>query len=228
MAERHMAKREPKLKTKRLLIRPMTDAELAEKIGHTDVPELKAAYGEMLEGCRNEPGNRNWYTAWCIALKTAPEQPIGDLCFKGAPVKGSVEIGYGMEPGYEGQGYMTEAVKALTMWAQSQEDVYIVFAETAPDNAASQRVLEKAGFTPCTGEAAMGEEGPRFRSDRLMPSYLAIYLCLGVSMGASVGGPLGSVGIGMCLGLSLGVALGVLLDRGEKKHRREVTGEESE
>ena len=34
-----------------------------------------------------------------------------------------------------------------------------IFDETAPDNAASMRVLQKAGFVP-TG--AVGDEGPRF------------------------------------------------------------------
>ena len=161
-----MAKKNTVLKTKRLVLLPMTEAELERKIEETAVPELAAAYGEMLDGCRREPEQRLWYTAWRMALKSAPEKPIGDLCFKGPPEKGGVEIGYGTEPGYEGKGYMTEAVKHLTEWALAQENVYTVFAETAPDNLASRRVLEKAAFRPCTGEGAMGEEGPRFRRDR--------------------------------------------------------------
>lgn len=222
-----MAKKDPVLKTKRLLLVPMTEAELEQKTENTAEPELAAAYGEMLSGCRREPENRLWYTAWRMALKSAPENPIGDLCFKGAPEKGGVEIGYGMEPGFEGQGYMTEAVKCLTEWALTQTDVYTVFAETAPDNLASQHVLEKAEFRPCTGEAAVGEEGPRFRRDRPVPSYLSIYMCIGMSMGISLGAALDSVGVGLSMGLCLGVALGILLDRSERKHRREVTGEEA-
>ena len=222
-----MAKKNTVLKTKRLLLTPMTEAELERKMDETAEPELAAAYGEMLSGCRREPENRLWYTAWRMALKGAPEKNIGDLCFKGPPKKGGVEIGYGMEPGYEGQGYMTEAVKCLTEWSLAQTDVYTVFAETAPDNAASQRVLEKAEFRPCTGEAAVGEEGPRFRRDRPAASYLAIYLCLGMSVGLSLGAALDSVGVGLSMGLCIGVALGILLDRSEKKHRREVTGEEA-
>ena len=222
-----MAKKNTVLKTKRLVIAPMTEAELERKIEETAEPELAAAYGEMLSGCRREPENRLWYSAWRMALKTAPEQPIGDLCFKGPPEKGGVEIGYGTEPGYEGQGYMTEAVQHLAEWALTNTDVYTVFAETAPDNAASQRVLEKAGFKPCTGENAVGEEGPRFRRDLEKPSYVALYMCLGMSVGLSLGAALDSVGVGLSMGLCLGVALGTALDRSEKKHRREVTGEEA-
>ena len=222
-----MAKKNTILKTKRLLLTPLTDAELEQKREAAADPGLAAAYGEMLDGCRREPERRLWYTAWKMALRSAPEGSVGDLCFKGPPVKGGVEIGYGTEPGFEGQGYMTEAVRALTLWAMSQEDVYTVFAETAPDNLASQRVLEKAEFKPCTGENAMGEEGPRFRRDRAETSYLALYLCLGVSVGISLGNALGSLGVGTSLGLCIGAALGILLDRSERKHRREVTGAEA-
>ena len=222
-----MAGKNTVLKTKRLAITPMTEAELERKIEETAEPELAAAYGEMLSDCRREPENRLWYTAWKMALKTAPGTAIGDLCFKGPPEKGGVEIGYGMEPGYEGQGYMTEAVDAAALWAMSQKDVYTVFAETAPDNVASQRVLEKAGFKPCTGENAVGEEGPRFRRDLEKPSYMALYMCIGMSIGLSLGAALDSVGVGLSIGLCLGVALGAALDRSERKHRREVTGEET-
>ena len=44
-------------------------------------------------------------------------------------------------------------------WAFEHPQVLAVEAESDPDNAASQRVLEKCGFL-ATG--AIGEEGPRF------------------------------------------------------------------
>ena len=60
---------------------------------------------------------------------------------------------------YECRGYMTEAVTAMARWASEHNGVKRVEAETAPDNKASQRVLEKAGFYP---NGVMGEEGPRY------------------------------------------------------------------
>ena len=54
---------------------------------------------------------------------------------------------------------MTEAVTAAVKWARMQPGVKTVEAETDPDNKASQRVLEKAGFMP---NGVMGKEGPRF------------------------------------------------------------------
>ena len=157
-----MEKLTDRIITERLLIRPMTDAELQHLISETTDADLAKAYTEMLDGALKFPDSRLWYTAWMLSPKEDPETPIGDLCFKGPQQKGGVEIGYGMKEGYEGHGFMTEAVKALTGWAFDQKGVRRIFAETVPENRASQRILEKLGFRPCEGAEAMGEEGPRF------------------------------------------------------------------
>ena len=52
-----------------------------------------------------------------------------------------------------------KAGKLALKWAFEHPQVLAVEAESDPDNAASQRVLEKCGFL-ATG--AIGEEGPRF------------------------------------------------------------------
>lgn len=149
-----------RIETERLFIRPISDGEIRTLIEGEKDDELKKAYGEMLAGCLNEPKNRLWYTVWLITLKSEPETAVGDLCFKGLGADGTVEIGYGLRDGFCGNGYMTEAVKALCGWALAQENVVCVEAETDPDNAASQRVLASCGFVP-TG--TVGEEGPRFK-----------------------------------------------------------------
>ena len=145
--------------SERLSIYPVDAAELRRLIETASDPELKKAYGEMLRGCETEPQDRLWYAAWYIEPKDAPGEVAGDLCFKGPAVDGAVEIGYGLREGFCGRGYMTEAVRAMAEWALSREGVERVEAETEPSNAASQRVLARAGFVP-TG--TVGEEGPRF------------------------------------------------------------------
>lgn len=148
------------LETARLTIRPMPATALAglrDRYAAED-PELSEAYAAMLAGCTAQPQQALWYTAWDIRLRATGES-IGDLCFKGLPEHGRPEIGYGLLPPYHGKGYATEAVEALCRWALSQTGVTAVEAETTPDNAASQRVLEKVGFFPC---GITGEEGPRF------------------------------------------------------------------
>lgn len=143
--------------TSRLKIYTATREQMEGVIAAEADPEMKKAYGEMLEGCLKEPEKWEWYAMWRIELNDGT--PIGDLCFKGIDEKGLPEIGYGIEPEYQGRGYATEAVKAAVKWAFSQPLVKAVEAETDPDNTASKKVLLKCGFQ-LTGE--IGEEGPRF------------------------------------------------------------------
>ena len=151
-----------KVETKRMLLQPMSDSEIEEMMAEMHSDDLRAAYGEMLAGCRREPENRIWYAPWQMTLKNSREY-MGDVGFKGPAKDHTVEIGYGILPSYEGNGYMTEAVQAMIRWAFAQQDVDFVEAETDPDNRASQRILEKCGFVP-TGKT--GEEGPRFVVER--------------------------------------------------------------
>ncbi|MBQ0009548.1 MAG: GNAT family N-acetyltransferase [Ruminococcus sp.] len=130
------------LKTKRLFLSPMTDDELRLLVEKEEEPHLKAAYGEMLAGAIDHSEDRLFYTAWTMARKEAPDEPIGNFSFKGTPVRGCVEIGYGTDEPYRGNGYMTEAVKKAVEWAFEQPGVYSVSAECEEDNVACRRVLE--------------------------------------------------------------------------------------
>ena len=60
--------------------------------------EMKQAYAEMLQGSREHTQQRQWYAAWLLTLRNGAL--VGDLCFKGPPEKGEVEIGYGLVPAY--------------------------------------------------------------------------------------------------------------------------------
>ena len=143
--------------TERLNIRIASDDEMRELIAEQTDEGLKAAYGEMLAGCIAHPAQWQWYAVWLIGLKNG--EHLGELCFRGLPPDGAVEIGYGLSPEFWGKGYATEAVTAAAEWALKQPGVTAVEAETDEENIASQRVLAKAGFVP-TG--ARGEEGPRY------------------------------------------------------------------
>lgn len=147
------------IRTKRLILDMATDVEMEQLILSEQDEEMKKAYTEMLEGCQKHPEQRVWYCVWFMKLQDKENTIIGDLCFKGLSADGMVDIGYGIKPEYEGNGYTTEAVKAMVCWANAQSGVKRIEAETDPDNIASQRVLFKAGFI-ANGE--MGEEGPRF------------------------------------------------------------------
>ena len=100
-----------------------------------------------------DPVNHLFHTFWFLILRDGGVV-AGSACFKGAAdADGRVEIGYGLEKAFEKQGYMTEAVRALCAWAKQQPGVRQLTAETDPDNRASQRVLQRAGFHPAEADA---------------------------------------------------------------------------
>ena len=145
------------IETERLIIFPSSREQLESYIASEQDQEMKKAYTEMLEGCIEHPDQWDWYAMWMIELKNGTH--IGDLCFKGLDAGGTPEIGYGILEKYQGQGYASEAVKAACAWAFQNPAVKAVEAETEPGNKASQRVLEKCGFS---ASGKIGEEGPRF------------------------------------------------------------------
>ncbi len=145
------------IETKRLRIHTASQDEMVCYIDNQVDEILITAYKEMLQGCLDHPRDWDWYAIWIIERKSGSH--VGDLSFKGLHADGSVEIGYGITEENQGHGYATEAVDAVTAWALKQPDVYRVEAETAPENRASQRVLEKCGFFR---SGITGEEGPRF------------------------------------------------------------------
>ena len=63
-----------------------------------------------------------------------------------ARTPGTVEIGYWLIPRARGRGLGSRAVALLARWAASEAMLARVEALVAPDNIASQRLLEKAGF----------------------------------------------------------------------------------
>jgi ribosomal-protein-alanine N-acetyltransferase len=61
--------------------------------------------------------------------------------------KGCVAIGYMLVPNERGKQFGTEAVQLIVDYLFLTKEIVRIQAETHPENIASQRVLEKAGFT---------------------------------------------------------------------------------
>ena len=80
-------------------------------------------------------------------VRSSDSVVVGDIGFHGPPDRGrSVTVGYGLAPGARGQGYATEALKAVVAWALDQPEVERVEADTTHANLPSQRVMERAGM----------------------------------------------------------------------------------
>lgn len=127
------------IKTKRLNIKPCT-GDLYERD-----EEVKPHIQLYLEELESDQELLGW-GVWLVFSQT-DQQLIGDIGFKGKPVDGVVEVGYGISPDEQNKGYATEAVEALVNWAFQTGKVNKIVAETLKTNEASIRVLEKLFMT---------------------------------------------------------------------------------
>ena len=82
---------------------------------------------------------------FCIAEKASPENVIGMCMLK--PKLPSLSLGYSLGSQWWNNGYITECVQACILLASQLKEVTHLHATTDPQNTASQRVLEKCGFS---------------------------------------------------------------------------------
>ena len=94
-----------------------------------------------------DPGAEGW-SIWYLLSKKHERPHVMGICeFKGRPdAGGSAEISYSVLEQFRVQGYATEAVARLLVWAFSHQNVTSVAAETMPHMQKSIRVMEKNGF----------------------------------------------------------------------------------
>ena len=148
-----------RIETERLVLFPMTADGLAlynsdptrfdEEYGATG--SAAALYGfpdgffQTLESMiAADPENYLFFTVFLVVLK-ASDQIVGGIDFKGVPYNGATEVGYGLSPGCEGRGYMTESLGAFLRLGESL-GLKTILAETDASNGKSQNVLKRCGF----------------------------------------------------------------------------------
>lgn len=170
------------INTKRLRLVPtseqLTRAEMEDRnlfsellgasVSENWPPEnLADALPLFLEWIEAAPEQVGWF-GWYALAKGEVDHPgedtrpvlVGSGGFLGPPKEGEVEIGYCVLPQFQGVGFATELVQALTSWAFAQSGVTRIAAETEWANPASVRVLTKTGFTP--SGSARDPKGERF------------------------------------------------------------------
>jgi RimJ/RimL family protein N-acetyltransferase len=111
---------------------------------------------DMLAGLAQTIRDQFAPSAWMIV---AEGEIVGLTSITRMPENGQIHIGYGIASARQRRGHATGAVAALLAWAATDERVTSVSAETGLDNIASQRVLERNGFSR-TGERYDPEDGP--------------------------------------------------------------------
>ena len=60
---------------------------------------------------------------------------------------GIIELAYGVHPAARSRGLVTRAIRLVAPWAFAELGAERLEARTDPSNIASQRALQKAGFT---------------------------------------------------------------------------------
>lgn len=153
----------PEIQTERLRLITLTAVQLEQYLTHPDrlenelgFPISRSNITDRVRGAIQmklakmadaDEGAHPWYTYWLVVVAEGP-YGAGMAGFKGYPDgAGEAEIGYGIDPNYQNQGYTTEAVQAMIAWAFLNPDCRSVVApDTAKSNPASNRVLEKVGM----------------------------------------------------------------------------------
>lgn len=147
------------IETERLILFPYTRENLA--LFNSDLPRFEKEFGVVYRGeeldhlllsyliklekeIADDPEHYLFFTEFLIVLKSSAHV-IGSIDYKYVPRDGVTEVGYGMNPAYEGHGYMTEALRAFLQFGK-ERGVRRVLADTLPGNLKSQNVLKRCGF----------------------------------------------------------------------------------
>ena len=147
----------PELRTQRLLLRSLTlaDAPGVQRLRSNEavMQYINRPLTRTLEQAEAwiqvilDALERNDGITWCICLKEAPAEHIGSIgLWRLEKENYRAEIGYMLEPGLQGQGYMSEALQAVVDYGFKVLRLHSIEAQLNPKNTASSALLKKAGF----------------------------------------------------------------------------------
>ncbi len=104
----------------------------------------------LLELIAKEPEASGWCRYILFRDPETNQRTLIGTCGGGfpKPETGEAEIGYGLLPAWQRQGFAPEAVAAMLPWMRTQRPVRAFVAQTFPHLRGSIRVLEKNGFEP--------------------------------------------------------------------------------
>ncbi|GAB2940049.1 GNAT family N-acetyltransferase [Hymenobacter coalescens] len=140
--------------TARLALRPLTAADFdvyfrlntdPAVMRHIGPPRPREVVQQFLDDMPADyarwPGLGRWLT-----LDKLTGAVVGLHLLKPLDTSAHIELGYRLLPEYWGRGYATEMGRALIHYGFEQLALRQIVGITAPDNLASQHVLEKCGM----------------------------------------------------------------------------------
>ncbi len=148
----------PTIETERLRLRPLTEADLDRYFAIHSSPEVRASLHlpdtfDREDAWAQMASHRGQWALrgsgqWGVELKSD-----GTLIGRAGthrPERADwpgLECGWTFDPAHWGHGYATEAGRATVDWAFATHDEDRLFSVILPDNAASQAVAGRLGFT---------------------------------------------------------------------------------
>ena len=129
----------------------LNDPGWIRNIGDRGVRDLAAAQAYIAE--------RFGKSLWLVA-RDATGEPLGMCGLIERDTLDHPDIGYAFLERHAGKGYASEAATALLNHARETLGLVTIVAITAPDNTASQRVLEKIGLRFVQMIDVPGYDGP--------------------------------------------------------------------
>jgi ribosomal-protein-alanine N-acetyltransferase len=161
----------PMIETARLRLQPLTRADdqaLHRLFTHPDVRRYLLEDEVVLPAWTASEIDRSMesfakagYGLWGLRRHGAPAL-LGFCGYRRFPDPHDVQLLYGLYPAYWSQGLATEAVCAVVRYGFEQLGLPGVAAAADVQNAASARVLEKAGLRPAARSPAGQERALRF------------------------------------------------------------------
>lgn len=148
----------PEIKTNRLLLRKMTDADAPELLFlrsddavmlYIDREKMKSVEEATVFIRKiNTSIDNNESILWGIALPDRPDTVIGTICFWNIIKEHyRAEVGYMLHPDHWNKGLMKEALLAVIDFGFNNMKLHSMEGRINPHNAVSGMVLEKCGFT---------------------------------------------------------------------------------
>ena len=137
-------------------LRPMRPDDVDDFYALNQLPEvINTSFGPLVTPevarQRTERVQNDWLAgdrAECTIQDAATGAFAGNISlYYWARQQREAMLGYSLRPEFRGKGIATRAVNLLSRWAFENVGVVRLIAGTFPENRASQRVLERAGFT---------------------------------------------------------------------------------
>ncbi len=115
-----------------------------QHIGDRNIHDLTAAEAYIANGPVSSHSQYSFGLDRASRIDTG--EPVGLCGLLQRPYLEAPDIGYAFLQRHHGQGFATEAVRAVLGDARQRLALPLLYAITSPDNHASIRVLEKCGF----------------------------------------------------------------------------------